>query len=121
MTKKRFLKILGQFLFIGGATLLISLTGYLLVYTGQVIVETYLPQFAYLSAVIALTLLQFFLLLNLVLSTIGIFYIIINQMNDKGMLLKFPNGFSKSLSKPPIGHQSRFGLLVFLLACSALE
>lgn len=92
-TKNRFFKILGQFVFIGGSVLLLSAFAYFLIFLGQSLVETYQPTWALPSAVIAMTLLQFVVLLNLVLSTIGIFYIIIDDMDDEGILPDLPSWF----------------------------
>ncbi|BCA86089.1 glycerophosphoryl diester phosphodiesterase [Enterococcus saigonensis] len=93
ITKRRFLAIIGRFVFIGGAILLLTGLSFTLVVGIQAFIEQFSPDHALISAVFAMTLLQFFLLVNLVLSTVGIFYIIIDFMNDEGFLPEIPNWF----------------------------
>jgi glycerophosphoryl diester phosphodiesterase len=93
LTKRRSLQIFGQFVFVGGATLLITGLGYVIVIVSQMVVEHFWPVAAFPSAVIAMTLLQFFLLLNLVLSTVGIFYVIIDDMRDINNLPELPQWY----------------------------
>lgn len=101
ITKRRFLAIVGRFIFIGGAILLITGISFTVVVGAQALVEEFFPDYALISAVFAMTLLQFFLLVNLVLSTVGIFYIIIDFMNDEGFLPDIPHWFyQEDLSTP---------------------
>ncbi|EOS7999894.1 glycerophosphodiester phosphodiesterase [Enterococcus hirae] len=93
LTKSRFFAILGQFIIIGGSILLISFAGYLIVLLAQIIVEQFFPNYSLISAVFAMTILQAILLFNIVMSTVGIFYIIIDFMNDEGFLPETPNWF----------------------------
>ncbi|WP_195516262.1 glycerophosphoryl diester phosphodiesterase membrane domain-containing protein [Enterococcus dispar] len=93
ITKRRFFAIIGRFLFIGGSILLITGLSFTIVIGAQALVEEFFPDYALMSAVFAMTLLQFFLLVNLVLSTVGIFYIIIDFMNDEGFLPEIPSWF----------------------------
>lgn len=93
LTKSRFFAILGQFIIIGGSILLISFTGYLIVLLAQIIVEQFFPNYSLISAVFAMTILQAILLFNIVMSTVGIFYIIIDFMDDEGFLPETPNWF----------------------------
>lgn len=92
-TKRNFLKIIGQFIFIGGTILLISALSYTLIFIIQLIVEAYFPAYALPAAVIAMTLLQGIYLLNIVFSTVGIFYITIDFMDDEGFLPDLPSWF----------------------------
>lgn len=105
LTKARFFAILGQFIVIGGSILLISLAGYILVIVSQVIVEQFFPDYALISAVFVMTILQGILLFNIVMSTIGIFYIIIDFMDDEGFLPDIPNWYRLA----PLSH--RFSVL----------
>ena len=101
ITKRRFFAIIGRFLFIGGAILLITGLSFTIVVGAQALIEEFFPDYALISAVFAMTLLQFFLLVNLVLSTVGIFYIIIDFMNDEGFLPEIPKWFyQESLPNP---------------------
>lgn len=93
LTKSRFFAILGQFIIIGGSILLISFAGYLIVLLAQIIVEQFFPNYSLISAVFAMTILQGILLFNIVMSTVGIFYIIIDFMDDEGFLPETPNWF----------------------------
>ncbi|EMF0174177.1 glycerophosphodiester phosphodiesterase [Enterococcus hirae] len=93
LTKSRFFAILGQFIIIGGSILLISFAGYLIVLLAQIIVEHFFPNYSLISAVFAMTILQAILLFNIVMSTVGIFYIIIDFMDDEGFLPETPNWF----------------------------
>lgn len=93
LTKSRFFAILGQFIIIGGSILLISFAGYLIVLLAQLIVEQFFPNYSLISAVFAMTILQAILLFNIVMSTVGIFYIIIDFMDDEGFLPETPNWF----------------------------
>ncbi|EMF0094069.1 glycerophosphoryl diester phosphodiesterase membrane domain-containing protein [Enterococcus hirae] len=93
LTKSRFFAILGQFIIIGGSILLISFAGYLIVLLAQIIVEQFFPNYSLISAVFAMTILQAILLFNIVMSTVGIFYIIIDFMDDEGLLPETPNWF----------------------------
>ncbi|EMF0394609.1 glycerophosphodiester phosphodiesterase [Enterococcus hirae] len=93
LTKSRFFAILGQFIIISGSILLISFAGYLIVLLAQIIVEQFFPNYSLISAVFAMTILQAILLFNIVMSTVGIFYIIIDFMDDEGFLPETPNWF----------------------------
>ncbi|HFU6520844.1 TPA: glycerophosphoryl diester phosphodiesterase membrane domain-containing protein [Enterococcus hirae] len=93
LTKSRFFAILGQFIIIGGSILLILFAGYLIVLLAQIIVEQFFPNYSLISAVFAMTILQAILLFNIVMSTVGIFYIIIDFMDDEGFLPETPNWF----------------------------
>ncbi|WGF42308.1 glycerophosphodiester phosphodiesterase [Enterococcus hirae] len=93
LTKSRFFAILGQFIIIGGSILLISFAGYLIVLLAQIIVEQFFPNYSLISAVFAMTILQAILLFNIIMSTVGIFYIIIDFMDDEGFLPETPNWF----------------------------
>ena len=93
LTKSRFFAILGQFIIIGASILLISFAGYLIVLLAQIIVEQFFPNYSLISAVFAMTILQAILLFNIVMSTVGIFYIIIDFMDDEGFLPETPNWF----------------------------
>lgn len=92
-TKNHFFRILGQFIVIGGSILLLFILSTTIVLGAQAIVETTLPNYALVSAVVAMTLLQFSLLLNIIFSTVGIFYITIDYMDDEGFLPDLPQWF----------------------------
>lgn len=94
ITKRRFFQILGQFIIIGGTVLGIFTAGYFLIFLGQTAVETFKPEWSLPSAVIAMTLLQVMMLLNLVLSSVAIFYIIVDDMEDEGILPDTPEWFT---------------------------
>lgn len=99
-TKKQFFKILGQFILIGGTILLIAAIGYSLIFLAQAGIEAYLPEYALPGAVIAMTLLQVMFLLNIVLSTVGIFYITIDFMDDEGFLPNLPSWYKREEAVP---------------------
>lgn len=113
ITKCRFLAIVGRFIFIGGAILLITGISFTVVVGAQALVEEFFPDYALISAVFAMTLLQFFLLVNLVLSTVGIFYIIIDFMNDEGFLPDIPHWFYQEDLPTPRFESVKNTLLLF--------
>lgn len=113
ITKRRFLAIVGRFIFIGGAILLITGISFTVVVGAQALVEEFFPDYALISAVFAMTLLQFFLLVNLVLSTVGIFYIIIDFMNDEGFLPDIPHWFYQEDLPTPRFESVKNTLLLF--------
>lgn len=92
-TKKNFLAIVGRFIFIGGTIAIIFSVSYSLILLGQIFVENYFEAYALQSAVIAMTMLQFILLINIVFSTVGIFFIIIDFMDAEGFLPEIPEWF----------------------------
>ncbi|ALS00466.1 glycerophosphodiester phosphodiesterase [Enterococcus silesiacus] len=92
-TKNHFFRILGQFIVIGGSILLFFIFSTTVILSAQAIIETTFPNYALASAVIGMTLLQFILLLNIVFSTVGIFYITIDYMDDEGFLPDLPQWF----------------------------
>lgn len=94
LTKARFFAISGQFLVISGTILLISTISYLAILSGQIFIEEYFSDYSLISAVFAMTLLQGVLLFNIVMSTVGIFYVIVDFMDDEGFLPDIPSWFS---------------------------
>ena len=92
ITKRRFFQILGQFIIIGGTVLGIFTAGYFLIFLGQTAVETFKPEWSLPSAVIAMTLLQVMMLLNLVLSSVAIFTLLLMIWKMKGFCLTRQNG-----------------------------
>lgn len=113
LTKARFFAILGQFIIIGGSILLLSSLGYFLIILSQTAVENFSPNYSLISAVFAMTLLQLILLFNIVMSTVGIFYIIVDFMDDEGFLPEIPEWFTP---EPPLHRYSTLknaGLILF--------
>lgn len=110
-TKQHFLRILGQFIFIGGAVLLLSTIAYAIIFGLQSAVENFLPKYAFVSAVFAMSALQFVVLLNIVLSTVGIFYITVDYMDDEGFLPELPDWF-KSQKQIPVKEWSVTKIIV---------
>ncbi|MHC5215054.1 glycerophosphoryl diester phosphodiesterase membrane domain-containing protein [Enterococcus sp. LJL128] len=100
LTKNRFFKIIGQFIAIGGTILLISIIGYAVIFIFQSFMEAQFPTYALQSAVAAMTLLQLMFLLNIVFSTVGIFYITIDFMDDEGFLPTLPSWFEREENAP---------------------
>lgn len=93
LTKKRFISIVAQFLIITGTTLALTSLGFFVVVSIQRLIEHFYPDNSLISAVFAMTFLQFFLLINIVLSTVGIFYVIVDFMDDEGFLPDTPHWF----------------------------
>ncbi|MTD39073.1 glycerophosphodiester phosphodiesterase [Erwinia sp. CPCC 100877] len=114
-TKKRFFSILGQFIVIGGSILLLFSLSSTLILIVQAAVEELLPHYALTSAVIAMTLLQFFLLLNIVFSTVGVFYITIDYMDDQQFLPDLPQWYTKQQAKK---EWSAFKIGTFILVAT---
>ncbi len=91
-----FLRLLGQFLLISAAVMLLASVSYGVVLLILSLVENNLPEYALSGAVVAMTIMQFVFLANIVLSTVGIFYITIASMDDSGLLTGLPEWFTKS-------------------------
>lgn len=113
LTKARFIAILGQFVVIGGSILLLSTAGYLLIITLQIIVEEFLPDYSLISAVFAMSVLQGVLLFNIVMSTVGIFYIIVDFMDDEGFLPDIPKWFTPQPSNEKYSAVKNTGIILF--------
>ncbi|MFS0930473.1 glycerophosphoryl diester phosphodiesterase membrane domain-containing protein [Enterococcus durans] len=113
LTKARFFAILGQFVVIGGSILLLSTAGYLLIITLQIIVEEFLPDYSLISAVFAMSVLQGVLLFNIVMSTVGIFYIIVDFMDDEGFLPDIPKWFTPQPSNEKYSAVKNTGIILF--------
>ncbi|MDT2837933.1 glycerophosphodiester phosphodiesterase [Enterococcus durans] len=113
LTKARFFAILGQFIVIGGSILLLSTAGYLLIITLQIIVEEFLPDYSLISAVFAMSVLQGILLFNIVMSTVGIFYIIVDFMDDEGFLPDIPKWFTPQPATENYSLVKNTGIILF--------
>lgn len=113
LTKARFFAILGQFIVIGGSILLLSTAGYLLIITLQIIVEEFLPDYSLISAVFAMSILQGILLFNIVMSTVGIFYIIVDFMDDEGFLPDIPKWFTPQPATENYSLVKNTGIILF--------
>lgn len=94
LTRKRFFAIVAQLLIITGSVLAVTTSAFFLILGAQRLVEEFAAEHALTSAIFAMTLLQFFLLINIVLSTVGIFYVIIDFMDDEGFLPELPSWFN---------------------------
>lgn len=115
VTRRRFLAIVGRFIFIGGSVLALTSLSSVGIIALQRLAEVHFTEYSLQTAVFAMTLLQFFYVLNLVLSTVGIFYIIIDFMNDEGFLPEVPTWFYREPVK-----KSPSSLKNFLLVLAAL-
>ncbi len=113
LTRLRFFAILGQFVIIGGSILLISTMGYFSVIMAQTAIEHFYPDYSLISAVFAMTLLQGILLFNIVMSTVGIFYIIVDFMDDEGFLPDIPGWFIPQTGKTHFSALKNIGLILF--------
>ncbi|MGX7163417.1 glycerophosphoryl diester phosphodiesterase membrane domain-containing protein [Enterococcus massiliensis] len=114
-TKRRFFAIVGQFIAIGVSILAVVAVGFGIVLLLQLLIENYFPDLSLSSAVFAMTFLQFFLLLNIIFSTVGIFYIIIDFMDDENFLPEIPEWFYQE----PLGkkrHKKTWDTLLIVLA-----
>lgn len=81
VTKGKFLNIFGQFFIVTGSITLISGLLYTLIIGGQFGVEYWWPNYALGAAMVFMTILQVIWVLNLVFSTVGIFFVTINFMS----------------------------------------
>ncbi|MGK9377876.1 glycerophosphodiester phosphodiesterase [Melissococcus plutonius] len=79
--------------------ILLLLIASLLIFLGQWFVEQFFSSYAFISAVIAMTLLQCLFLLNVVLSSLSILYIIIENMSVNQLLPDLPEWFSAKKKK----------------------
>lgn len=94
-TKGNFIKILSQFLVVMGTFVGITGVSYAVIIFIQHLVEEYLPQYALGTAIVLMTTLQIVWLLNLVLSTVGIFFVTIDYMNQGNFLPSRPSWFEE--------------------------
>ena len=86
-TKREVLKILFQFLVVSVTlTLMMGLSQGLLLLV-QHGIEVWLPHFSFVSAIIIMTLLQILWVVNIVLSTVSIFFITVDYMKEGNFLL----------------------------------
>ena len=93
-TKKNVLKILFHFLIVSGTiTLIMGLSQAFLLFI-QHGIEVFLPNISLISAIIIMTILQLLWLINIVLTTVSIFFIIINYMKENDFLLDSLSWFS---------------------------
>ncbi|MFV0559480.1 MAG: glycerophosphoryl diester phosphodiesterase membrane domain-containing protein [Enterococcus sp.] len=120
LTRKRFFALIGQGVFIGGTLLLLSSIAISIVLFAQMLFDQYLPNEALVSAVFAMTFLQAIILLNLILSTVGIFYIIVDFMDDEGFLPDIPESFVPEKLKKQRGslHYSLFFIVTLFFGIS---
>ncbi|WP_442979449.1 glycerophosphoryl diester phosphodiesterase membrane domain-containing protein, partial [Salmonella enterica] len=86
---------------------------YIVVILAQSVVEEFFPNYALISAVFAMTLLQGILLFNIVMSTVGIFYIIVDFMDDEGFLPEIPKWFTPQTSNVHLSALKNTGLTLF--------
>lgn len=93
-TKKHFKSIVLQFVFVIGTIAVIALIVNGLVIGIQELADTYYQHQSFYVAIVLLTLLQFNWVVNLVLTTIGIFFITISNMDKLGYLPDIKEIFS---------------------------
>lgn len=93
VTRRKFFAILGRFFFIGGTLLLLSSLSTFLIISLQRLIEAHFQPYAFAGAIFSMTLLQGSYLLNAVLSTVSIFFIILDFMREEGFLPALPSWF----------------------------
>lgn len=114
-TKKIFFKFIAQFIVISGSILLFSAVSFSIIFSVQYLIEQHLPSYSLVGAVISMTLLQFILLLNIVFSTVTIFFITINFMDSEGLLPSIPSWYEeKQTATKREWTIFRVGLFVFV-------
>lgn len=86
LTKKKFLVIVMRFGFLSLGLLTLSTVAYSIIFSIQRFIETHFNSYALQSAVIAMFLVQLMFLVNLVLSTILIFFLVIELMDEAQLL-----------------------------------
>ncbi|MGX7025055.1 glycerophosphoryl diester phosphodiesterase membrane domain-containing protein [Vagococcus hydrophili] len=94
-TKGNFIKILSQFLVVMGTFVGLSGISYALIIFVQYLVEENIPQYALGTAIVLMTTLQMVWLLNLILSTVGIFFVTIDYMAQGDFLPARPSWFEE--------------------------
>lgn len=92
-TKNNFLRILMQFAVIMGSISLLTVLSYTLIIFLQAFIETSFTSYCLISATVLMTIMQFVWLLNTVLSTVGIFFVIIDYMENHHFLPKPPRWY----------------------------
>ncbi len=86
LTKKKFFIIVIRFGFLSLGLLALSSLAYAIIFNLQRFIETHFNAYALQSAVIAMFFVQFMFLVNLVLSTILIFFLVIELMDEAQLL-----------------------------------
>lgn len=86
LTKKKFFIIVIRFGFLSLGLLALSSLAYAIIFNIQRFIETHFNAYALQSAVIAMFFVQFMFLVNLVLSTILIFFLVIELMDEAQLL-----------------------------------
>ena len=99
-TKKIFFKFIGQFVVITGSILLFSAISFSIIFSTQYMIEQKFPDYSLIGAVISMTLLQFILLLNIIFSTVTIFFITINFMDSENLLPNVPTWYEEKTQIP---------------------
>lgn len=85
-TKGNFFAIFLQFFIVTATLTVLSGVSYTLIILIQYVIELWLPSYALASAITLMTLLQAVWLLNVVFSTVGIFFVTIDYMGSKDYL-----------------------------------
>ncbi|MDR0922227.1 MAG: glycerophosphodiester phosphodiesterase [Lactobacillales bacterium] len=93
ITKRKFFQIVGQILLITVCIFVGYAVANFLILGVQKLIEQYFSHYALYTAVIAMVLLQICSVLNLVLSTIMIYYVVIDYMDDEGILPEIPGWY----------------------------
>lgn len=99
LTRRRFLHLVGQFFLLTIVVGSIAALGYGGLILLQGLIEQYWAEYALTSAVIILTLLQVVWLINIILSTVVVFYLIIDYMDDEGFLPEIPTWFETGAAR----------------------
>lgn len=99
LTKHNLVNIFLQLLFINGSIFIVFISSYTIILSTQALIETFLPNYAFISAILAMTLLQIILLFNIIFSTVSIFYVIITYMEEKNIIPDLPNWYVAKTKK----------------------
>ncbi|MGX4685514.1 glycerophosphoryl diester phosphodiesterase membrane domain-containing protein [Vagococcus sp. JNUCC 83] len=95
VTRKHFKSIISQFILVMGTVALIAILINGILIGIQGLMDTYYQDYAFYSAIVLLSLLQFNWVFNLVLTTIGIFFVTISYLDRLGFLPNVTSAFSQ--------------------------
>ncbi|MGO3732705.1 MAG: glycerophosphoryl diester phosphodiesterase membrane domain-containing protein [Vagococcus sp.] len=117
-TKGNFLSILGQFAIVMGSLAFLSGVSYGGVIGIQILVEEYVPHYALATAIILMTVLQVVWVLNVVFSTVGIFFVTIDYLAQHDYLPETLDWFvaSEKSTQGPVRKGAKWVVMIVSLA-----
>ena len=114
LTKKKLFVLIGRFSFLSFSLLTLSSITFSIIFSVQRFIEEHFNQYALQSAVFAMFLIQFIFLVNLVLSTILIFFLLIERMDEAKLLPEISPHFLRTYPEKQQRNRVDFWYLIVL-------